>query len=353
MSRIIKARASGKNTVAANGKGNGKTTAKTVAPPRPKAIPHPEYFASIYPGPNKPLPTEFAELVDKLEQIIRLPVWLLVQNEKAPWGEISGSVFKGFQSARADIEVGKPLVLLLESPGGEPDSGFRIARMLQRCTGNQLLVAVPQYAKSTATLVALAAKHLLIGRDAELGPLDVHIFDFEREEYGSALNTVKSLERLHAFALTAIDQTMMLLPKRMLKRTDVILPHVLSYVAEFLKPLLEKIDTADYTKKSRDLKLTEEYAVRLMKPNYPFERARRIARQLVEKYPTHGFVIDRAELAINTLMSETETFGLGLNLCTLFSDADMAKIELLFEAMVPYLDSLTVVGRIKAANDAK
>jgi hypothetical protein len=334
-------------------KGKGTTKTKTSAAGQSKTESPQKYLASVYPGPNRSIPTEFARLVLALEGILKMPVWLIIQNDRGPYGEINQVVFKGFQSARSEMPTGKPLALLLESPGGEPDSGFRIARMLQRCTGNQLIAVVPQYAKSSATLMALAAKHLLVGRDAELGPLDVHIFDFDREEYGSALNTVKSLERLHAFALTAIDQTMMLLPRRMAKRTDVILPHVLSYVAEFLRPLLEKIDTADYTKKSRDLKLTEEYAVRLMKPNYAFDRARKIARQLVEKYPTHGFVIDRAEAALNMPVSESETFGLGLNLCRLFSDADIAKIELIFEAMVPFLDELTVVGRIKAAKDAK
>lgn len=289
----------------------------------------------------------FVDLVEKLEGILKMPVWLLIQNDKGPFGEISPPVFKGFQEARAEMPAGQPLAILLESPGGEPDSAFRIARMLQRCTSNKLTAIIPQYAKSSATLLALGAKNLIIGRDAELGPLDVHLFDFDREEYGSALNTVKSLERLHAFALTAIDQTMMLLPRRLGKRTDVILPHVLSYVSGFLRPLLEKIDTADYTKKSRDLKLTEEYAVRLMKPNYPFERARKIASQLVEKYPTHGFVIDRAEAELNLPVATTEMFGLGLNLCKDYSPADVEKMEAIFEAMVPYLDTLTVCGRIK------
>src|SRR3954467_14174828 len=63
----------------------------------------------------------------------------------------------------------------------------------------------------------------------------------------------------------------------------------------FLRPLLEKIDTLDYTRKSRELKVAEEYAIRLMRPTYKAVKAKRVARQLVEKYPTHGFVIDSYE----------------------------------------------------------
>lgn len=196
-------------------------------------------------------------------------------------------------------------------------------------------------------MIALAAKNLIVGRDAELGLLDVQIFDFDREDYGSALNTVQSLERLNAFAAAAIDQTMNLLARRTGKRTDVLLPFVLDYVATFLRPLLEKIDTADYTKKSRDLKLTEEYAVRLMRANYSFARARRIARQLVEKYPTHGFVIDQHEAAnLLPVGQDGETYGLGLSLCKTLSPADTRRMEHVFEDMVPYLNDLTVAGRI-------
>jgi hypothetical protein len=278
--------------------------------------------------------------------MLGMPVWLVVQNGTGPWGDIGGPLFKGLQASRAKMQSGKPLAILIESPGGEPDQAFRIGRMLQRCTNNQLTAVVPQYAKSAATLIALAAKNLILGRDGELGPLDVQIFDADREDFGSALNTVQSLERLNAFAMTAVDQTMFLLAKRTGKRTDVLLPHVLNYVATFLKPLLDKIDTADYTKKSRDLKLTVEYAVRLMKANYGFVRAKRIAGQLVEKYPTHGFVIDRAEAEANSVVSsQGETFGLGLSLCKSAPYND--KMEVLFESMVPYLDELTVIGRIE------
>ena len=322
-----------------------RTVTKKKSPPvKPPTVK--TYYASIYPGKDRPVPRDFAADILRLEKLLGLPVWLLVQNGSGPWAEISGPLFKGFQKARAGIQSGKPAALLIESPGGDPDFAYRIARMMQRCTGNNLPVVVPQYAKSAATLIALAGKELILSRDAELGPLDVQIFDLDREDYGSALNAVQSIERLNAVAMTAVDQTMMLLARRTGKRIDVLLPHILNYVAMFLRPLLDKIDTVDYTKKSRDLKLTEEYAVRLMRPNYQFTNARRIARQLVEKYPTHGFMIDHAEACTYAPVSAIgETFGLGLKVS--MGRPQMNEIEDLLEGLVPHLDTLSVAGRIQ------
>jgi hypothetical protein len=171
------------------------------------------------------------------------------------------------------------------------------------------------------------------------------MFDIEREKFGSALEAVQALERLNAFAMTAVDQTMFLLMQRSGKRTDVILPQVLTYVASFLRPLLEKIDTLDYTKKSRELKVAEEYAVRLMRPKYRAAVAKRVAAQLVEKYPTHGFVIDSLEASIHEEEPDGETFGLGLNLCDLGEKKQ--EIEDRLERLIPYLDVLTVIGKVQ------
>lgn len=302
------------------------------------------YYASIYPGQDHPVPQEFATFILTLENIIGMPIWLVIQNDRGPWSEVGYDLFKGFQGCRSQIPTGKPLALLVDSPGGDAHYAYRIARMLQRRTENKLTVIVPQYAKSAATLLALGATDLILGRDAELGPLDVQMYDREREAMGSALNAVQSLERLNAFSMKALDQTMMLLTWRTAKRTDILLPHVLEYIASFLRPLLEKIDTLDYTKQSRELKVAEEYAVRLMRMNYPWATAKRIAGQLVEKYPTHGFVIDADEASIYTKVGQEENFGLGLKPCKVL--AKMEEAQAIMEKLIPFLDSLIIAGRL-------
>jgi hypothetical protein len=317
---------------------------RNAQPPDPPA-PVPPIIsrkASIY--PPEPLPEDFCQLVARMEMILGTPVWLLIQSGGSyePFSQLSMEVYKGFQAEMRGRASLPAITLLVESPGGEPDWAFRLARLFQRRTTN-FIVAIPQYAKSAATLLALGANKLILGRDAEMGPLDLQVFDDQEERYDSALNAVQSLERLGAYALTAVDQTMQLLLRRMRKRSDVLAPLALNYVAALLKPLLEKVDTVDYARKSRDLKVTEEYAARLMRRAYGLARGRSIARKLVENYPAHGFVIDTEEAFSQDDPNSAEaSFGLGLKSVGVAPD-----LQVVFDEMTPFLDSLTAIGMVQ------
>jgi Serine dehydrogenase proteinase len=309
--------------------------------------PKKRFAASIFTPERNRVPAKFARLVKEIEGILEREVWCLVQNGNGPFRDIDHSTFCGFREQAQKIPVGRPVALIVESPGGSAHFAYRIARLFQR-RASEFCVIVPSYAKSAATILALGASELILGRDAELGPVDVQIFDSEREEYGSALDAVQSLERLNAFSMTALDQTVLLLLRRTGKRLDSILPHALSYVTKFVHPLLEKIDTLDYTKKSRELKVAEEYALRLMRHTYDDDAARRIASKLAREYPTHGFVIDDEEARALDDHNDPESFGLGIkavNPPTPLLDA--------IDKMLPYLDKLTVIGRIEEAADEK
>lgn len=74
----------------------------------------------------------------------------------------------------------------------------------------------------------------------------VQVFDFEREDYSSALNEVQALGRLNAFALQAVDTGMILFSGRSGKTLGSLLPMVQDFVAEVMRPLFEKIDTVHY-----------------------------------------------------------------------------------------------------------
>ena len=224
------------------------------------------------------------------------------------------------------------------------EEAYKIVRLFQRRT-NKLTTIVPCYAKSAATIMALGGRTILMGREAELGPLDVQIWDTENEEFDSALNAVQSLERLNAYALTALDQVMTLLLGRTRKKPETLLPLASQYATSMIKPLVEKIDSINLTKKSRDLKVAEDYAVRLMKEaGYPFHAAKRIAGALVERYSTHGFVIDRSEAKTHERVGGSEYFGLGLKIAE-----PMPSTELVFDSLLPHLEDITVIGRLTEA----
>ncbi len=321
---------------------NAPTENKDILPDPTAKKASPERYASIYPGPNIPIDKKLSDLVIHLESILELPIWLMIQDGRGSWDEINYQVFTGFRDNQKEIVNNKSVGLLIDSPGGDADFAYKIARIFQR-RSNNLTIIVPRYAKSAATLIVLGANELIMGRDAELGPLDVQIFDPEREEVGSALNAVQSLERLNAFSMTAIDQLMLLLVRRTGRKTEVLLPKVLDFAVAFVTPLLEKIDAIDYTKKSRDLKVAEQYAFRLMKAKHGWAKAIAIARSLVEKYTTHGFVIDREEAkAYEKQQQSEEQFGLGLPVKDNTEDIE----DILFE-LAKALEGVTAIGCLK------
>lgn len=325
----------GNSKAAARGRASRRSVSRMVAR-------KPAQRASVYSYPD-PLPPEFCEASRALEKLLGCELWLMVQNRPPDddFEDIAYPCYKGFQ-AKMPKSGTLRAALLIESPGGAPDQAFRICRLFQRRT-RHLTTIVAQYAKSAATMMALAGDSLILGKEAEMGPLDIQVLDREQERFDSALNAVQALERVNAFGMVAVDQTMALLLRRMLqKRTDVLLPMVLEYVASTLRPLFEKVDTVDYARKSRQLKVVEEYAARLMRKQYGFARAKEIARHLVTNYPDHSFVIDRDELLSPRTNDPEESFGVGIK-----AEVASPPIQDAIDRLIPFLDDITAIGRIE------
>jgi hypothetical protein len=292
------------------------------------------YTASIVPGPTGTIPDAIGEATMKLQAALGVPVWLLIQNEATnPLSELDDTVRLGFFTERQHLrECPNGAALLIDSPGGFAEAAFQVATLFRRHS-RKFTAIVPRYAKSAATLLALGAETLYMGDDAELGPLDAQLYDEETERQGSALDEVQSLERLNSAALALVDQAMFLLVPRMRKKTDVLLPMVTSFAASMMQPLISKIDAVHYTQRERVLKVAEDYAVRLLQPRYSQEQAERIARQLVNNYAEHAFVIDRDELR------DIFQHDLPVPSADVASSIDTLEVLLTFE-------NVTAIGRV-------
>ena len=254
------------------------------------------------------LPPEFGEKLAKLEAEMGSPIWLIIQKgtHDLPTGSLNDTLLDAFLARRSELRMGSGAILVIDSPGGEAESAYQLSRLFQRHCGGFVAV-IPRYAKSAATLVVLGANAIIMGTDAELGPLDVQITDVQAERYGSALDEVQALERINAAALNQIDQTMLMLLPRTQKKIEFLLPHVMSYVASMMAPMVEKIDTLHYASYARILKVGEDYATRLLRSRFSEEEATNIARQLVNAYSEHAFVIDREELLSGAFPELIET----------------------------------------------
>ena len=76
------------------------------------------------------------------------------------------------------IEAGKPLTLLLNSPGGLIDPAEKMVHLLREASPSSpgaLEVVIPAIGKSAATLMALGADRIVMSDFSELGPIDPQI----------------------------------------------------------------------------------------------------------------------------------------------------------------------------------
>ena len=302
--------------------GRGKSTKPTTSSPKKYAT-----SLSIDSRSKTELKPELAEALLGLEKTLKMPMWLLVQDGRQH--DLCPHIEEVFFRARHDLPAGKPIALFLESPGGSASAAYAIAKLIQKHCGS-FVVVVAQWAKSAATLLSLGASQIIIAEHAQLGPLDVQLDDPDREKTTSALDETQALERLHAAALEALDQTVLLLARRTGKRIESILPHAMRFASDLMRPLLEKVDVVQYTNKQRTLKVAEEYAVRLLAGRFPMDQAKAMARHLVEKYPEHGFMIDFDEAR-----------GIGLSV-----KEPTEEQNRYFDRILLHLDGLNAFGRV-------
>jgi hypothetical protein len=306
---------------------DGSSGAAAEALPTPKV-----YKASVF--PSAPLPPELVTAIQGAEAALGTPVLLFLQSSRS--GHLDTITHRLFEEMLASLPSipEKPISVIVHSPGGQARAAYQIASLLRhRC--REFQVVVPRYAKSAATLFSLGASRIVLGRFAELGPLDAQYDDPDREEQLSALDEVQALERLHAASLEAFDRTILFLAQRSGKKIETLIEPCFSFVAQFMRPLLEKIDAVHYTQISRTLRVAEEYALRLLQPKYSKDEARDIASRLVQVYPDHGFVIDVEEAT-----------RLGLK-----AECMSEPVAAALSPLLPILGKATIIGVLQEVSD--
>ncbi|WAB84972.1 hypothetical protein OVN20_05320 [Microcella daejeonensis] len=75
------------------------------------------------------------------------------------------------QELLVDCRPDKPLHVLLSTPGGDGEVAVRLVRAMQaRCS--ELVIIIPDMAKSAGTIMCLGANRILMGPSSDLGPVD-------------------------------------------------------------------------------------------------------------------------------------------------------------------------------------
>ena len=84
-------------------------------------------------------------------------------------------------------------LLILTTGGGDLDAAFQIARRFQD-KYKKSSVFIPSVCKSAGTLIVAGFDYLIMGDQAELGPLDVQILGLKEVSYKSGLNTDQTFQ---------------------------------------------------------------------------------------------------------------------------------------------------------------
>lgn len=181
----------------------------------------------------------------------------------------------------------KRAILLLTTAGGSADAAYRVARNFQE-SYEEFVVGVWGYCKSAGTLMAIGANELVIAPCGELGPLDVQIFspdEFVRRSSG--LSIAQAIKFVTAQAFDAWEENFLKVRQR---SGGVITTKTAADIASeiavgMFAPITEKIDPIWIGELQRSIDVAMQYGLRLgmSEPSL---------RYLIEKYPSHSFVID-------------------------------------------------------------
>lgn len=78
----------------------------------------------------------------------------------------------GFMATIHNLDRSKGLDLILHTPGGDVAATESIVNYLRKMFGDDIRVIVPQIAMSAGTMIACAAKEVVLGKQSNIGPID-------------------------------------------------------------------------------------------------------------------------------------------------------------------------------------
>ena len=134
--------------------------------------------------------------------------WL--QKPDLPGTDVDDSDKNGFMSVIHGLDRKLGLDLLLHTPGGEVAATESLADYLQLMFEGDIRVIVPQLALSAGTMIACAAKTIIMGKHSSLGPIDPQLGPFAAhgvlEEFFRAHEEIKKDETKKSVWLPIIAQ---------------------------------------------------------------------------------------------------------------------------------------------------
>lgn len=184
-------------------------------------------------------------------------------------------------------------ILVLCTPGGQADVAYRISRAFQN-RYERFTVLVGGYCKSAGTLLLLGADDVVLGAQAELGPLDVQILkDDELFQRSSGLAPAVALQALGQHLAQTFKTQFFTVKFGLSLSTKTAAETAATLTVGALAPIYAQLDPLRIAEMQMAMQVALFYGSRLDRK--PRNLRPGALDQLVGAYPEHGFVIDLAE----------------------------------------------------------
>lgn len=210
-------------------------------------------------------------------------------------GPIERRGYREISEAIQDGKKHKNAILILCTYGGDPNAGYRIARAFIHHYGSEnFSVLLPSDCKSAGTLICIGAHKLYMCNKSELGPLDIQVAkQDEIFQQSSGLDIVRGIQHLREDALETFNQYLYDINANSGLSTKVASEIASKLVIGLYEPMFAQVDPMRLGEMSAALQIAHEYGTRLNEKSKSLKSD--ALKKLINKYPSHGFVIDRAE----------------------------------------------------------
>lgn len=189
----------------------------------------------------------------------------------------------------------KNVLCLTTTYGGSADVAYQMVRAVRRYyPDGHFILFVDSLCKSAGTLIALGANCIVMSDTAELGPLDVQVQKpGEMGEFISGLTHSQALATLQDALFESFEFYFLNLRSRSQGQisTRTAAELAVEMVVGSFRPIYEQFDPTRLGENERSVAIARAYGQRIKTSNVKNDAI----EQLVNGYPSHGFVIDRDE----------------------------------------------------------
>jgi len=216
------------------------------------------------------------KIIKKIQEITEHKLIVYTANLNISPNSIDHNDIRFFNDLLQSIKIEGKIDLMISSPGGEPNAAEKIAMMCREYC-DTFRVIVPNYAKSAATMIALATDSILMGYLSEIGPIDpqIRIVTPRGTQYIPAQSVIDSVKGLQKQIIAGVPPVAII-------------------------PLLQQIEPPVIDLCLKAIEFSRQFAERWLSKymlRHDPEKAKQTAKDLSDntKWLSHGKIINKEE----------------------------------------------------------